>query len=117
MQPFIAKTEQTMGKARPDVVVSGRGFLLAIEIKRSIGTETTVQGKPQTVRLVEGLLEHAKKRGIANAGALAILLAPNNLQPADKRVVAVSMKKLFKRVEQRVRKRLLSSFMDLLTRG
>jgi hypothetical protein len=122
---YEVSKEVKMGKARPDVVVHGESFLVAIEIKRSVGFETEVRGEKQCVRLNRGAKQFAKEKGIDSENVLAIFLTPQGISASDREVVPLSALKLFKRIERAMRSsrasaeasRARTSFMDFLRRS
>jgi hypothetical protein len=118
-------TEVHMSSAHPDLVVWGDRFLLAIEIKRRLGVETFVHGKWQSYRLNRSARAYAKGKGISPSNVLSLFLTPDGLRAWDPEVAPVSCQRLFDSIDKVIgndrrmkseSKRLIRSFMDLVTR-
>jgi hypothetical protein len=123
---LYCEKEIPMNEARPDIVISGERFLLAIEIKRRYGVETKKRGRMQTYRLKCGAQSYAEEKGINRAAVLALFLTPDGVTPADDEVIPISFIRLYERIDRAITrernvamntKRAMHSFMDLLTRG
>lgn len=101
-RPFDVRTEVPMAQARPDVVVSGEGFLLVIEVKRRFGFETIIGGEAQTLRLSRSAHGYAVEERIPAAAVLTIFLTPDGVRAYDSTVISVSCEKLFHRLDETI---------------
>jgi len=73
--------EVPMTHVRPDIVLSGDRYLVAIEIKRRRGVETASERKElQSVRLVRSAKEYGKTKGISESAVLVLFLTPDGLR-------------------------------------
>jgi hypothetical protein len=111
---YEVKREVKMGDVRPDVVAIAENFLVAIEIKRRIGFETTVRGKKQCVRLNRAAKKYARKNGIDPKNVLPIFLTPQQTRASDPLVTSISSVRLFTRIGES--KPSFASFIDFLRR-
>lgn len=121
--PFDVAREVPMAYARPDLVVSGKHFILAFEFKRRFGVETIINNRPQSKRLRQSVLRYASERGIARDLTVAILMSPQGMRAQDAGVLRVSADSFFNRLDQKLGRyrrippdtsRLVRSFTDFL---
>jgi hypothetical protein len=97
---IIVKREETMRQARPDVVITGPTFIIAIEIKRATGIETMVGKIPQSARLHSGTLKYAADRGIAPERIMIIFLTPDGRKAAHPSLIPISTRRLFPKLDR-----------------
>jgi hypothetical protein len=87
---FDVEIEVGMSEARPDIVLRGKNFLVALELKRHIGFETIVDGIPQTKRLLKSAHLFAHQNAIHSSAVLVLFLSPKGMRAQDTSVLSVS---------------------------
>lgn len=122
---FKVEKEVALEGVRPDIVVSGVGIFIAIEIKRRLGVETVIGNEHQTTRLRRSTVAHAAALGIEEAGCLVLFMSPQGLRGRDPAVLPVKTGRLLENIERAFAhdkragaetKQLVTSFIALLTR-
>lgn len=85
----------------PDIVIQGKDFLIYIENKIRFGSETFINGTPQTKRQYRDLIYRGKKYGLKTLG---IFLSPEGIKAAEPNFAALSGHELAEALQNAVEK-------------